>query len=310
MTAALSDEFRTDLRNLFLLTWLEDASPKGIFDDEDLLLRIAQYLSNHGYFKPTDLPQLYRALLESDDDDDEMLVEFVVRGLATRMGISRDDPLPPSLDALGDDSESYVESFEKFMESSEGIKALAHEWAADGGSNLGLDNEGNVDLDSLLSTIVDIDILGTGSSSHLEVALHLRGEPLETNGDWDDKAGVVTWSDRIAANEDAIELPASFFAFWAVPAAVFQEQHFGMVVIEGEELVEYALWSNGLTSKQQTEWETLLEDLDAESEIIDELQDFRFSDQPESSTAVYAGVHNLLVQLGYTPDKTDEAKIE
>ena len=311
MTTALNNEIRSDFRNIFLLMWLEDASPKGVFDDEELFLRIAQYLSNQGYFYPTDIPQLYRALLESDDDDDDaMLVALVTRGLATRMGIPRDDPLPPSLDALAHNWESYAESFEKFLESSDETQTLARKWATEDAGNIGLDEEGNLELESLIDAFLAIDLFSTEPWSHLHVTMHLPAKPLETNGDWDDEAGVVTWSDHIADGKDAIELPASFFAFWVVPAAEFQEQHFGMVVIDGDDLVEYALWSNGLSSKQLTEWEALLEDLDDASDTIDELRNFRFSDHPDHSTAVYAGVHDLLMQLGYIPEKTDEAQVE
>ena len=309
MTAALNNEFRSDLRNLFLLLWLEEASPKGVFDDEELLVRIAQYLSNQGYFSPTDMPRLYWAIIGSDGDD-EMLLALITRGLATRMGVPADEPLPPSLEAFGNDWEPYAESFEKFVESSEEIQALTRDWAAEDGSNLGLDNEGNVDLDSLISAIVDIDIFPTGSSSRLHVALNLPDRPLATNGDWDSETNVVTWSGYIAEGEDAVELPASFFAFWVEPAAEFQEQRFGSIVIAGEDLVEYALWSNSLSLKQRTEWEMLLRNLDVKSDAINELQNFRFSDQAQSSTAVYAGVHDLLSQLDNHPEEADETKID
>ncbi len=309
VTAAINNEIRADLRNIFLLTWLEEASPKGVYDDEELLVRIIQYLSNQGYFSPTDMPQLYRAVVASDDND-EMLLALITRGLATRMGVPGDEPLPPSLDAFGNDWKSYAESFEKFVQSSEKIQALARDWAAEGGSNIELNEEGGIELQSLIDAFLDIDIFPTGSSSHLQVALHLPDKPLATNGDYDGETSVVTWSDRVTNGEDVNKLPASFFAFWTAPAIEFQEQRFGTVVIDGPELAEYALWSNGLTSKQRAEWEALLEGLDAESDAIGVVRNFKFSDLPESSTAGYAGVNDLHRLLASTPDEADETKVE
>ncbi len=310
MTAALNNEIRSDLRNIFLLTWLEEASPNGVFDDEELLLRLAQYVSNHGYFKPADMPQLHRAISELDDDNDEFLLALIIRGFAARMEVAAEDALPPSLDALGNDWKSYAKSFEEFVESSEEIQILANKWAAEDGSNIGLDEEGKIDLDSLTNRFLLVDLFPTGSRSSLDVALHLPRKPFETNGDWNDEAGVVAWSEHIADDEDAIELPASLFAFWVVPAAEFQEQRFETIVIDGEDLVEYALWSNSLSLKQRTEWEALLEGLDAESDAVSELRNFRFGDDQEGSGTLYDGVRDLFVQLRNSPDEADETKVE
>jgi hypothetical protein len=210
------------------------------------------------------------------------------------------------LAALGEDWEAYGDSFDMFVEGSEQILALAHEWAAEDGGSVDLNEEGKISPDSIFDTFLEINMFSAGSSSPLQVALHLPREPLETNGDWDEETGVVTWSNRIDLAESPIELPASFFAFWVKPAAEFQEQRFGTVVIDGDELVEYALWSNGLTSKQRTEWEALLEDLDAESDAGNKLEDFRFSDSPEVQDAIYTGIRDLLNQLEPSPDETDE----
>jgi len=310
MTAALNGEFRSDFRNLFLLSWLDEVSPGGAFKEPELVVRIAQYLSNRGYFEPTDIPQFMRAAYELDDDSDEEMVSLITRGLAARMGVPDGDPLPPSLAALGEDWEAYGDSFEMFVKGSEQILALAHEWAAEDGGSVGLDKEGKISPDSIFDTFLEMNIFSAGSSSPLQVALHLPREPIETNGDWDEDTGVVTWSDRIDLAENPIELPASSFAFWVEPAAEFQEQLFGSIVIDGEELVEYALWSNSLSPKQRTEWELLLKNLDEKSDAIDELQIFRFSDQPQSSTAVYSGVRELLSQLDNHPEEADETKIE
>ncbi len=310
ITAALNNEIRADLRNIFLLTWLEEASPNGVFDDEELLLRLAQYVLNHGYFNPADMPQLYRAMAELDDENDELLLALIIRGFAARMDVAAEDALPPSLDALGKDWKSYAKSFEEFVESSEEIRILANEWAAEDGSNVGLDKESKIDLDSLTDLFLLVDLFPTGSRSSLNVTLHLPRKPFETNGDWNDEEGVVAWSERIADDEDAIELPASLFAFWVVPAADFQEQRFGTIVIDGEDLVEYALWSNSLSLKQRTEWEMLLEGLDAESDAVDELRNFRFGDDKEGLGTHYDGIRDLFIQLRNSPDEADETKVE
>jgi hypothetical protein len=310
LTAAVNNEFRADFRNLFLLSWVDEVSPEGAFEDDELPVRIAQYLSNRGYFEPADMPQFWLATAALDDDSDEEMVGLITRGIATRMGVPKEDALPPSLSALGEDWEAYGDSFETFVESSEQILALAHEWAAEDGGNVDLDKEGKLDPDSIFDNFLEMNIFSAGSSSALQATLHLPREPLETNGDWDEEASIVTWSDRIDLAENPIELPASHFAFWVEPAAEFQTKRFRTVIIDDDELVEYALWSNSLTTEQRAEWEALLKNLDAESNAVNELESFRFSDHPQGTTVIYSGIRELLKQLDDHPEEADETKIE
>jgi len=235
---------------------------------------------------------------------------LITRGLATRMGVPDGDPLPPSLAALGEDWEAYGNSFDMFVEGSEQILALAHEWAAEDGGSVGLDEEGKLNPESIFDNFLEINSFSAESSSPLQATLHLPHKPVETNGDWDEETDVVTWSDRIDLAEHPIELPASFFAFWVKPATEFQEQLFGSIVIDGEELVEYALWSNSLSPNQRVEWETLLKNLDAKSNAVNELEHFRFSDHPQGTTVIYSGVRHLLRQLDNYPDEAGETEIE
>ncbi len=310
LTAALNREIRADFRNLFLLIWVDEVSPEGAFKEAELIVRIAQYLSNRGYFEPADIPEFLLAAYELDNDIDERMVGLITRGIATRMGVPEGDPLPPSLAALGEDWEAYGDSFEMFVEGSEQILALAHKWAAEDGGSVGVDKEDQISPDSIFDTFLEINIFSAGSSSPLQVALHLPRKPVETNGDWDEETGVVTWSDRIDLAENPIELPASSFAFWVTPATDFQNKHFGTIVIDDDELVEYALWSNSLALEQRAEWDALLKTLDAESNAVNELENFRFSDSPEVQDAIYAGIRDLLTQLGHSPDEADETKVE
>jgi len=301
MTAALNDEIRTDLRNIFLHFWLDEASPAGVFNDTELLVRLAQYLSNHGYFEPTDMPEFYRATASPEDDDGKLLFAFIARGFAARMGVAPQDPLPPSVQALSEDWEHYEDSFEHWLENSEEARATALEWAADDISNIGLDEVGNVAFGKLFEAIYDVDLLPSGSTS-IQVALSLPQEPLETNGEYEEDIGTITWSDRIADRSDeAAELPASFYAFWVEPATEFQEQHFGDVVIEGDDLAEYAMWENSLDSKQRKNLQKMLAKTD-EQTAINRLREFRFRGIPDGDSADYAGIQSLLRRLGYAPD--------
>lgn len=307
--AALNSEIRTDLRNIFLHLWLDEASPAGVFEDNELLVRLAQYLSNQGYFEPMDMPEFYRAVLASDDDDSELLLAFIARRFATRIGVAPKDPLPPSVRALSEDWEHYADLFEHWLENSEESRAAALEWAADDNGSIGLDEDGNVAFEDLLEAIYDINIYSSGSAS-ITVVLSLPQEPLETNGEYDEDIGTVTWSDRIDnRNDEAAELPASFYAFWVEPATEFQEQHFGDVVIDGDGLAEYAMWENSLQSKQRKDMQRMLAKTD-EQTAIDRLLEFRFRGIPDGSKADYAGIQSLLQELGYAPDEADNPELE
>jgi len=309
MTNALGSEIRTDLRNIFLHVWLDEASPDGVFEDTELLIRLAQYLSNQGYFEPTDIPELYRVALASDDDDGELLLAFIARGIATRMGVAPEDRLPPSMQALSENWEYHADAFEYWLENSEETKAAALEWAADDTSNIGLNKDGNVAFGKLFEAIYNVDFLSPGSSS-IQVVLSLPQEPLETNGDYDEDIGAITWSDRIDdRNDEAAKLPASLYALWVEPAIEFQEQHFGKVVIEGDDLAEYAMWENSLQDKQRKDLREMLARTDEQS-AIDRLLKFRFRGIPDGGSTNYAGIQRLLQQLGYVADEADDPEVE
>jgi hypothetical protein len=112
----------------------------------------------------------------------------------------------------------------------------------------------------------------------LKVRLACPVEPHVTNGEWDGELRQVTWSGSIGAES----APALFsYAVWAEPDAEFQAEHFGRVVLGGEDLGEYVIWRSGLTEDEGRQWDEFVSGLKPGADLEDELEGFGFADSPD-----------------------------
>jgi hypothetical protein len=108
----------------------------------------------------------------------------------------------------------------------------------------------------------------------LELKLHSGQKPYATNGQWDEQAASLSWSENL--RQDA-PLPVFCFALWSQPERAFQEAHFGKVLLSGEELAEYVLWYRGLDSREAAEWDRFMAGCKPGGDLKTALEAFRFS---------------------------------
>jgi len=114
-----------------------------------------------------------------------------------------------------------------------------------------------------------------GDTDHLTVKLALNRAPNHTNGKWQE--GRVVWTADLDVNR---ALPAFCYATWSNPDASFQTEHFGRVILDGDELSEYCLWRSRLGEQPTREWESFLADLQPGPELKKRLEAFQFAAGP------------------------------
>ena len=115
----------------------------------------------------------------------------------------------------------------------------------------------------------------------MRVDLHLPQAPYSSNGDWNE-SGVLQWRERLAkSDERKVSLPNSLYAMWSNPNVDFQEKHFGRVVLDDEDLLEYCEWRPGLSKKQGRQWDKFVRSLRPGEALIQSLNDFKFKGEAD-----------------------------
>jgi hypothetical protein len=93
-------------------------------------------------------------------------------------------------------------------------------------------------------------------------------------------------------------LPDILFALWVEPAAEKQIEHFGKVVLNDEELVQYCLWRCGLPEEKARLWEAFLGGLKPGADLIERINGFRFADESKDAKTpiAYRQIREILVK--------------
>ncbi len=263
----LDDRLRLDLRN-FALQVRQLGGPTVTMDEEEAILsmwiRGYEYLVEAGYCAPADFPVVWQGL--GVVGATPRLQELLLRTISDRMGIARDEPLPPAVLRLADPS--YEHSCERWM-----------------------DSYGELEDNPFVSYLTwfgfDFDFSG---SLKVETALRAEREPIMANGEWDAGNGRMEWAAR-SVDPDQIP-PLLRYALWSEPDEAFQNEHFGSVVIEGKELWLYALWLHGLPTPLAAEWDEFLEGVRPGDDLIQEIHSFRFS-EGDASGSIAQSVYEL-----------------
>ncbi len=126
--------------------------------------------------------------------------------------------------------------------------------------------------------------LSGSQDGHLTVKLALDHAPNHSNGKWQD--GQVVWTAYLGADQP---LPVVCYANWSNPDSRFQINHFGKVILDGDGLLEYCLWQNGLDEKSVREWESFVADLNPENGLREKLETFQFTVEPAETNQLEIG---------------------
>jgi len=289
----VDENLRQDLWNLSLymstfgiVGTASDRSDENTDDRvfDQLANRAVHFLIERGYFEAAQLPLIKSRIV---DGDDAQLFELFARALMNKMNLPPGDSLSPTLVALRDNLDEYGDSIDLFLESSAALIDLVSAWEGEAEDRQGETIKVSDYVDELASEAFpsDFQYIG-GSGNFLRVDLHIPQAPYTSNGEWDEK-GVLRWRERLASDDpEDTSLPNSLFALWSEPDASFQQEHFGRVVLDNENLGDYCLWRRELSEKEGREWDRLVKSLQPGEELIQTLKDFRFKGESESGAVI------------------------
>jgi hypothetical protein len=277
----LDTDFRRDLKNLILYNWVREISAKSDPKrNEEIVIRFAQYLMERGYFKFSELPDFFAALIKNDD---RAITRLIQRLVATKMGFSESDPLPECLVFLSDPA-AVSASWEKYLLTTEAYQVHVQKWEQERKLNPDLEKPKPTDVtQELFLAALDSQLFGT--SDQLKVKLTLSAAPIRTNGKWDAAASQVVWEFDLDGAEKPSGLPAFCYASWSTANESFQIEHFGAVVLSEEALLQYCLAVANLSAKHTGEWEAFLAGLKPGPALAEQIDTFRFTEESAATSA-------------------------
>ncbi len=277
----LDRQLRGDLKNLAIYLWTYDALPPLESQNQDeLAVRLLQYLGERDYFAMSELPQLYSVITQEDPNQSAALVQRLV---ARKIGVGADEPVPESLDFLGD-WQRLETSLGAYLAETDAYRAKLAQWEAQraSGSDANAKRPQPIEVlgDEIGAALFEFQ---KSSSDAIDVRLHLKFEPFATNGHWDNEAQMVQWSESLAQHR---ALPMLVYAAWSVPLEETQLKHFGQVLLKGADLATYVMWYRGLSAQAAGEWDTFLAELTPQTDYVPKLAAFRFrTDAPPAGEA-------------------------
>ncbi len=278
----LDEPFRKDVKNA-VFYWRQAAELRQSLTNIDELnnVRFAQYLMERGYFKLSDVPALFQMLYENDD---ARIMGFIQRLVARKMGVPDAQPVPASLAFLSN-SAAMGTSFSNYFIGTDLYRSEVKEWEAHHKEGQAKPTVDAVSGEKFMEVIgIDFQLFGD-PREHLKVQLSLPVPPARTNGKWDEDEKQVVWDGEIESRTNSIDLPMTCYASWGQPDESFQKQHFGSVILTGEDLTYYCVWRAGLDPKRSGEWEGLLKSLQPDADLKPKLEGFRFSDEKTGADA-------------------------
>lgn len=268
---------KKDLANLSIYCqrlFLFDKNSEDGKSEEDILLRMAQYLHERNYFEIEELPMIFRALNESDSDKGAKnnmihLKHFV----AKKMGYSS-GKIPESLDFLSDPKMVEI-SWNKYIESTSQYRTeMESKKLSDPNSNL---PSGGEWLVKQVTNKIGFEICLFGCEEvHLKLTLQCGTEPYDTNGLWSPEHKTIGWDEK---REKHKQYPALLYAIWSQPEDSFQTKHFGKIILKGKALGEYCLWQNGLTPDEGKAWRRFLTELKPDKNLPTQITGYSFTER-------------------------------
>ncbi len=129
-----------------------------------------------------------------------------------------------------------------------------------------------------LGNLVPFDLFG--QPDHLAVRLSLPSSPVHSNGRWDEALKQVVWETDIEDRTNASHFPFFCYASWAQADPEYQKEHFGRVVLTGDELTQYCLWRSSQDHQAGDEWDAFMASLQPGGGLVEKLDAFRFSGEP------------------------------
>lgn len=286
--AFLDTTVRADAWNMLLTLNVVDTATDATaivdvdeYEDEDMsvFIRLFHMLDARGYVDSSKLWEYETRISDVDEESPGPLFEIIGAAIGRKMEIDGDDPIPAAFAKLVTlSSDELVDAVDRVVEAEGGesrISALAES-----------------------AFVFDLNSFDYGGEA-LQVRLFLPVKPHWTNGIWVGETEEVVaaagdsdeslthavpmhleWTYPLASPDAAdADLPLVIHAAWTEPNAEFQVKHFGALVLDDDNLVEYCNWFQGLPDTRKDEWRMFVESLSPGKALEDKLKAFYFSDE-------------------------------
>lgn len=261
------ETLREDIKNLSLYTW---AGGRASSEPDEAFIRILLYLYERGYFSLDDVGRI-----SASTSKEEFALSFLRRMIAEKLECSDDKKAEEELEFLQDPYTLKV-SLDRFIASDELRNRLTKEAREQTGDpDLVLDPcdvpEMMEDMPDLFLGMFFVDIFD--SSGHkVNIRLICPKKPYDTNGQWDERTRELSWSCQTRSDE----LPFLCYAAVGLANGTYQRKHFGKVVLQDEQLLQYSFWYKGLSTEQHTQWNDFITGLDGDEDVWSKVESFRF----------------------------------
>jgi|HubBroStandDraft_6_1064221.scaffolds.fasta_scaffold68045_2 hypothetical protein len=306
----LDATFRHDVQNLSLYGWLAHIAPESDSKKASLEIpfRVTQYLVERHYAAYEEAPALLREVADLNQRKSGGAIMARIRRLVVaRAGAAADGRLAHALSFLKDEQTAWA-SWERYLRSTvyykqersefqrrkqaEELRKAAETKPAVAHANVPNPKQSapkidNTEFEQVLyfKFLDSFTTFGFGNSSRAQVSLETPREPFWTNGKWVPDKLRVEWSQRIAESAETLDVqnadwPTLCFAAWDEPKEQMQKQLLGSVCITRDDLFQYNLWYQGLSSREKAEWDPFVATLPQKEHAADRLEGFLFSDEP------------------------------
>ncbi|MFH1531493.1 MAG: hypothetical protein ABIK09_12265 [Pseudomonadota bacterium] len=272
---------RRDLKNLVAIFHMtigldsrlnapKDPAPGG---DEEFLLRGLHLLVGRGYLTDSEVPRLLRAMNQSGERSLRTGREVLRGAVARTAQLDGEEAGLTRLVALLMGDDAVKTSLARHVETTDLWKVRLAAWEEGRRTQPSLVRPDPSSIsDALLSDMIGSNLI-MGSEDRLTAHLRCPVRPHRTNARWDAASGTLEWTGSPAHKG---QVPSLAYAFWTEPAAAFQTERFGRVVLTGEALETYVLWYRGLAPDQRAGWDALVAGLRPGAGAIDRLRAHRF----------------------------------
>ncbi len=272
-------EFRTDIKNLDIYTWLgknPDDSEREEMDVRSLLYMIERdYMTLNDYFS-------------IKEGDPNVILPLVKNHVARQLGYIETGQIDKKLDLLSGFDE-VVDSLRQFISNSarciQFIDEKKKEIIAQGESFIEPDFTSlesdtiieilleayDIDLDLLFENLIDF-----APYDSLTIKIECDQKPYFTNGQWQSDSAILRWSKKVRRDTHD-DLPFLCYAYYAIPNNEYQMEHFGSTLFKDEMLMSYCIWRNGLDYAHRQEWDNFIAGVNP-GDALSQMKVFRFSD--------------------------------
>jgi hypothetical protein len=205
----------------------------------------------------------------------------IQRLVARKMGVPETELAPAALAFLADET-TMERSFNKYLAGTALYRARLKQWKEDKKLKPDLKRPEPLEVArDAVWELVDFDLFG--KPDHLAVRLSLPSSPVHSNGRWDKGLKQVVWETDIEDRTNAAHFPFVCYASWSQAEQEYQIEHFGRVVLTGDELTQYCLWRGSQDERAGGEWDTFVASLQPGSGLVKKLDAFRFPGETDQA---------------------------